>query len=106
MVGSSAQQHVKTSRHLVMNVWRNLHQFAPVASQSRPGGQPVRMRQSQPIEVDGVFLGAAIEHELGVRFVAVDVRVTEMDQSIWPSVDYAYRSARQLFKAGRAATLF
>ena len=64
------------------------------------------MRQSRPIEVDGVFLGAAIEHELGVRFVAVDVRVTEMDQSIWPSVDYAYRSARQLFKSSRAATSF
>jgi hypothetical protein len=89
-----------------MNVWGNLHQFTPAASRALHGGQPVPMRQSQPIEVDGVFLGAAIEHELGVRFVAVDVRVTEMDQSIWPSVDYAYRSARQLFKSGRAATPF
>jgi hypothetical protein len=79
-----------------MNIWRNLHQFTPAAGQSR----------SQPIEVDGVFLGAAIEHELGVRFVAVDVRVTEMDQSIWPSVDYAYRSARQLFKSGGTAAPF
>ena len=89
-----------------MNTWHNLHQFTPAAGQSRSGGQSVGMRQSQPIEVDGVFLGAAIEHELGVRFVAVDVRVTEMDQSIWPSVDYAYRSARQLFKSGRAAIPF
>jgi hypothetical protein len=89
-----------------MNIWRNLHKFAPTASQSQHTGQPVPMRQSRPIEVDGVFLGAAIEHELGVRFVAVDVRVTEMDQSIWPSVDYAYRSARQLFKSGRAASSF
>jgi hypothetical protein len=89
-----------------MNVWRNLHQFAPSASQSPSDGRPVPMRQSRPIEVDGVFLGAAIEHELGVRFVAVDVRVTEMDQSIWPNVEYAYRSARQLFKSGRAANPF
>ena len=62
------------------------------------------LRRSRRIEVDGVFLGAAIEHKLGVQFVAVDVRVTEMDQSIWPTIDYAYRSARQLFKSSRAAT--
>ncbi|MDR3531053.1 MAG: hypothetical protein P4L90_10940 [Rhodopila sp.] len=64
------------------------------------------MRHSRPIEVDGVFLGAAVEHELGVRFIAVDARVIDMDQSIWPTVDYAYRSARQLFKSGRAAQPF
>jgi hypothetical protein len=89
-----------------MNVWRNLHHFAPTASQSPSGDRPVPMRQSRPIEVDGVFLGAAVEHELGVRFIAVDVRVTEMDQSVWPTLDYAYRSARQLFKSGRAADPF
>jgi hypothetical protein len=89
-----------------MNVWRNLHQFAPTASLSPSGGAPVPMRQSRPIEVDGVFLGTAVEHELGVRFVAVDVRVTEMNQSIWPTLDYAYRSARQLFKSGRTANPF
>jgi hypothetical protein len=38
-----------------------------------------------------------------VRFIAVDVRVTGMDQSIWPNRDYAYRSARQLFKSVRLA---
>ena len=64
------------------------------------------MRCSRPIEVDGVFVGAAVEHELGVRFIAVDVRVSTMDQSIWPTLDYAYRSARQLFKSGRAADRF
>jgi hypothetical protein len=89
-----------------MNVWHNLHQYALAAGHSRSGDSPVPMRQSRPIEVDGVFLGAAVEHELGVRFIAVDVRVTEMDQSIWPSLDYAYRSARQLFKSGRAANPF
>jgi hypothetical protein len=81
-----------------MNVWRDLHHFAPSANQS---GSPAR--QSYPIEVGGVFLGAAVGHELGVRFVAVDVRVIEMDQSIWPNLGYAYRSVRQLFKAARQA---
>jgi hypothetical protein len=84
-----------------MNVWRNLHSFIPAPAQS--DGRRVPMRQSYPIEVDGVFLGAAIEHELGVRFIAVDVRVTEMDQSIWPNRDYAQRSARQLFRANRTS---
>jgi hypothetical protein len=84
-----------------MNVWHGLHHYAPAACPSED--RPVPMRYSRPIEVDGVFLGAAVEHELGVRFIAVDVRVSEMDQSIWPNLDYAYRSARQLFKSGRAA---
>jgi len=87
-----------------MNVWRNLPQYVPTATQSEV--RPVPMRQSRPIKVDGVFLGAAVEQELGVRFVAVDVRVTEMDQSVWPNLDYAYRSARQLSKSGRAANPF
>jgi hypothetical protein len=83
-----------------MNAWLNLQHYVPTAIQSE--GRPVPMRRSRPIEVDGVFLGAAVEHELGVRFVAVDVRMTEMDQSIWPTLEYAYRSARQLFKSARS----
>jgi hypothetical protein len=59
---------------------------------------------ARPIEHDGLFLGAAVSHELGVRFIAGDVRVTDMDQSIWPTVEYAERSARQLFRASRTRT--
>jgi hypothetical protein len=84
-----------------MNVWRDLHRFIPAADRPAPPAKRVPMRQSHPIEVDGVFLGAAVEHELGVRFIAVDVRVTDMDQSIWPNRDYACRAARQLFKSAR-----
>jgi hypothetical protein len=80
-----------------MNVWPNNHHHSASAHRE----QISATRHSRPIEVDGVFLGAAIEHELGVRFIAVDVRVTEMNQSIWPSVDYAYRSARQLFRSNQ-----
>ena len=87
-----------------MNIWHNLQHYAPAAR--LPEDRTVPMRQSRPIEVDGVFLGAAVEHELGVRFIAVDVRVSEMDQSIWPTLDYAYRSARQLFQSGRTANPF
>jgi hypothetical protein len=87
-----------------MNVWHNLQNYAPAARPSEDRSVP--MRHSRPIEVDGVFLGAAVEHELGIRFIAVDVRVSEMDQSIWPTLDYAYRTARQLFKSSRAANPF
>jgi hypothetical protein len=87
-----------------MNIWHNLQHYFPTAIRSE--GRPVPMWHSRPIEVDGVFLAAAVEHELGVRFIAVDVRVTEMDQSIWPTLDYAYRSAHHLFKSGRAADPF
>jgi hypothetical protein len=84
-----------------MNVWHDLQHYAPSGRPSEDRSVP--MRNSCPIEVDGIFLGVAVEHELGVRFIAVDVRVNEMDQSIWPTLDYAYRSARQLFKSGRVA---
>jgi hypothetical protein len=87
-----------------MNVWHNLQNYAPAARPSEDRSVP--MRHSRPIEVDGVFLGAAVEHELGIRFIAVDVRVSEMDQSIWSTLDYAYRTARQLFKSSRAANPF
>ena len=39
------------------------------------------MRHSQPIQVNGVFLGIAVEHELGVRFIAIDALVTDMDRA-------------------------
>jgi hypothetical protein len=87
-----------------MTVWHDLQHYAPATRP--PEDRSVPMRRSRPIEVDGVFLGAAVDHELGVRFIAVDVRVSEMDQSIWPTLDYAYRAARQLFKFGRAADPF
>jgi hypothetical protein len=62
----------------------------------------VPMRHSTIIEVDGTFLGVAVAHDLGVRFIAVHVQLKEMDQSIWPTVKYAHQSAKQLFKSGAA----
>ena len=76
-----------------MNVWHNLHQFVPQ--------QPEAASRPYAIESDGVTLGTAVTHELGVRFIATDVRVKAMDQSIWPSVRYAQESARQLFRSAR-----
>ena len=52
----------------------------------------------QPIEIDGTFLGAAVPHALGVSFIAADRHVAEMDNSIWPTLDYARSAAKQLYR--------
>jgi hypothetical protein len=87
----------------MMNGWHNLHQVDPDAVQTGFRDLPAPMRRGLRIEVDGILLGKVVEHELGVRFVAADPRVTDMDRSIWPNLDYAYRSARQLFRTSRPA---
>ncbi len=81
-----------------MQILRKFSRYAPVPIQSVSADLSPSTRQ---IEVDGVVLGAAIEHDLGVRFVAADARVSEMDQSIWPNLSHAVHSARQLYKSGR-----
>jgi hypothetical protein len=62
------------------------------------------MLQSHIIEIDGVFVAAAVTHEAGVRFVAIDLRVEELDGSVWPSVEEARRLARALYSTGRLPT--
>jgi hypothetical protein len=57
----------------------------------------VQLRDSEPIEVDGVLVGVAVTHQLGVRFIAANDRVGDMDQSVWPTLEYARQAARHLF---------
>lgn len=66
----------------------------------------VQLRDSEPVEVDGVFVGVAVTHQLGVRFIAVNDRVGDMDQSIWPTLEYARRAARHLLRSKSAANSF
>ncbi len=47
-----------------MNVWSNLQQVTTTSVQS--GDRPAPMYRSRAVEVDGIFLGVAVEHELGV----------------------------------------
>jgi hypothetical protein len=47
-------------------------------------------------QVDGIVLGAEMEHALGVCFVDVDVRVTAMDRSNWPSPTATHASYSSL----------
>jgi hypothetical protein len=89
-----------------MSFWRKQLLIVRLAGDniSPPPPEPekrVPMRHSKPVEVDGVVLGAAVEHELGVRFISVDVRASDMNQSIWPNFDYAKSTTRQMFRSYR-----
>jgi hypothetical protein len=59
------------------------------------------MLQSHVIEIDGTFVGAAIRQHNGYRFVAVDVRLEELDATVWPTLADVQRLARRLFLTGR-----
>ncbi len=59
------------------------------------------MSLSIPVQVDGSLVGAAVRQEQGVRFIATDFRVAEMDQTLWPSAADALRAAEQMVRTGR-----
>jgi hypothetical protein len=56
---------------------------------------------SNPIQVDGAIVGATVRHERGVRFIAIDWRVGELDQTKWDTADAARRAAEQMVKTGK-----
>lgn len=58
------------------------------------------MLQSHVIDIDGAFVGAAIRQQDGFRFVAVDVRLDELDGKILPSLDDVRRQARTAYLLG------
>jgi hypothetical protein len=58
------------------------------------------MWQSIQIEVDGSLVGAAMQQENGVRFIATDVRVAEMDQTLWPAIADVRQAAEQMVRTG------
>ena len=59
------------------------------------------MHRSHVIEVGGQFAGAAISHGNRFRFVAVDSRVEELDESLWPSLPDVQRVVGHLMTTGR-----
>jgi hypothetical protein len=58
------------------------------------------MIQSHIIDVDGVFVGAAVRLDTGYRFVATDFRLEQLDSTIWPSLADVQRLARSLYRTG------
>jgi hypothetical protein len=61
------------------------------------------MLQSHIIDVDGVFVGAAIRIDRGYRFVATDFRLEELDSSIRPTLEDVRRLARRALVAATPA---
>jgi hypothetical protein len=63
------------------------------------------MMQSYVIDVSGTFAGAAIRipslYGESFRFIAVDPRVEDLDQSEWPSLEAVRRAAAHLLRTGR-----
>jgi hypothetical protein len=61
------------------------------------------MLQSHIIEIDGVFVGAAIRIDRGYRFVATDLRLEGLDSSIWPTLADVRRVARRALQLATSA---
>jgi hypothetical protein len=61
------------------------------------------MLQSHIIDIDGVFVGAAIRIDRGYRFVAIDFRLEDLDSTIWPTLADVQRLARRLYLTGSFA---
>ncbi len=61
------------------------------------------MQKSQVVQINGIFVGTAVTLPFsnGLRFVAVDPRVDELDGSIWPTMKDIEHLTRQLFLTGR-----
>jgi len=60
------------------------------------------MIRSHVVEIDGIFAGAAVpQHDGRIRFIAVDVRVDDLDGSVWPTLGDLRRVVRGLLKTGR-----
>ena len=62
------------------------------------------MLQSHIIEIDGVFVGAAVRIDRGYRFVAIDFRLEELDSTICRTLADVQRLARRLYLNGSFAS--
>jgi hypothetical protein len=59
------------------------------------------MLQSHVIDVDGAFVGAAVRLDRGYRFIATDMKLDDLDGSIWPTLADVQRLARRIYLGGR-----
>ena len=59
------------------------------------------MLQSHIIEFEGVFVGAAVRLDVGYRFIATDLRLDDLDGSIWPPLADVRRVAFEIYTGRR-----
>jgi hypothetical protein len=58
------------------------------------------MLRSHVVEIDGAFVGAAVQVPDGYKFVAVDVRLDGLDGRVLPTLADLRRVARVAFISG------
>jgi hypothetical protein len=58
------------------------------------------MMKSHVIEVDGVFVGAAIQHPAGYKLVAVAPQLTSLNGMVYPTLEDTRRALRSSVKQG------
>jgi hypothetical protein len=78
--------------------------FPPNAQTHLPDLGPERtpsMLQSHVIDIDGAFVGAAVRLDRGYRFIATDMKLDDLDGSIWPTLADVQRLARRIYLGGR-----
>jgi hypothetical protein len=63
-------------------------------------GGRVPMLQSHVVEIDGIFVGAAVRLPEGYKFVAVDVRLDGLDGRVLPTLAELRRIVRAVFFGG------
>lgn len=59
------------------------------------------MLQSHIIDIDGNFVGAAVRLDVGYRFIATDVKLEDLDGSVFATLADVQRLARRIYWAGR-----
>ncbi len=59
------------------------------------------MIQSHVVEISGTFVGAAISTGNGFRFRALHLKVEELDDSVWRTLEELRGAVRTLFTTGR-----
>jgi hypothetical protein len=60
------------------------------------------MLQSHVIDIDGTFVGATVRLDSGYRFIATNMKLEDLDGSIWPTLADVQRLARRVYLGGRA----
>ena len=59
------------------------------------------MLQSHVIDIDGAFVGAAVRLDTRYRFIATDMKLDDLDGSVWPTLAEVQRLARRIYTGGR-----
>ena len=62
------------------------------------------MLQSHVIDVDANFVGAAVRLDKCYRFIATDMKLDDLDGSIWPTLADVQRLARRVYLGGHLAS--